>query len=494
MEVNGTAKMRQPIVVIVGHVDHGKTTLLDYIRKSNIAGRAASGEGEPRSIAEREAGGITQAVGAYEIDHNGKAITFIDTPGHEAFITMRSRGATIADLAVLVVAADEGVKPQTKESIKILEETKTPFIVAINKIDKPGADLEKTKNDLMTAGVYLEGFGGQVSFQPISAKTGEGVGELLDLILLVAEVEGLTYDPESPAEGFVLEGELTNQRGISVTLILKEGTLREGDMIATATTQGKVKILETFLGKATKSLHAGQPAIVVGFESLPKAGELCVAGKKAVEGLAPTEKTLPQRNKYGPDKKTLNIILKAADAGSLEAISAIVHAMDHENPIVVVDESVGELNEGDVKHAVSTGSSIIGFKTKVDKQMQTLAQTQNVTVITSDIIYELVKVIQEFLQRLTSPLPLAELEVLAVFNQTKLEKQLVGGKVLSGTLKMKMPCSIKRGEVMVAQGTIVSLQEGKKDATQVVAGKECGLIVSTQQKIEVGDHILILSI
>ncbi len=237
-------KARPPIVVVMGHVDHGKTTLLDYIRKANIAAR--------------EAGGITQATAAYEIEHRSsgapaaepaRKITFIDTPGHEAFTAMRSRGAQVADLAILVVAADEGVKPQTKEAIEIIENSKTPFIVAINKVDKTGGNLDKARNDLMAAGVLLEGYGGQVSYHAVSAKTGEGVDELLDLILLAADIENLTYDPSLAASGFVLEAKRDPKRGIEATVIVKNGTLTRGDTIATHTASGKVKILEDFLGK-----------------------------------------------------------------------------------------------------------------------------------------------------------------------------------------------------------------------------------------------------
>ena len=210
-------EQRPPIVVVMGHVDHGKTTLLDYIRKA--------------AVAAREAGGITQATAAYEIIHAERKITFIDTPGHEAFTAMRSRGANIADLAILVVAADEGVKLQTKEAIKIIEDSKTPFIVAINKVDKTAGNLDKARNDLMAAGVLLEGFGGQVSYQAVSAKTGEGINEMLDLILLHADLEELTYDPSAEASGYVLEAKRDPKRGIEATVIVKNGTLNRGDVI-----------------------------------------------------------------------------------------------------------------------------------------------------------------------------------------------------------------------------------------------------------------------
>jgi len=244
-------KERPPVVVVMGHVDHGKTTLLDYVRKANVAAR--------------EAGGITQSVGAYEIVHGGKKIIFIDTPGHEAFTAMRSRGAEVADLAILVVAADEGVKPQTKEAIDILLKSKTPFVVAVNKIDRTN-DLEKVKNDLTSAGVLLEGYGGQVSWHGVSAKTGEGVDELLDLVVLASSVERLTFDPTVPASGYILETRVDRKRGNEATLIIKNGVLRRGEEIRTATGGGKVKILEDFLGNQTAELEPSAPALTIGLE------------------------------------------------------------------------------------------------------------------------------------------------------------------------------------------------------------------------------------
>jgi len=287
MQQNTEAKSRRsPIVVVMGHVDHGKTSLLDYIRKTNVVSR--------------EAGGITQSIGAYEIIHypggsesqnnadktrtnaeRGKRITFIDTPGHEAFSKMRSRGARVADLAILVVAADEGVKPQTTESIKTLLETKTTFVVAITKIDKPNADIDKVKNELTSAGVLLEGYGGSVSCEPISAKSGDHVNELLDLLLLASEMEDLSYDPAAPAEGIVLESKMDKRRGLEATVIVKNGTLRQGEPIATQSGKGKIKILEDFAGKAQKELVPSAPALVIGFSELPQAGERFVTGEAA---------------------------------------------------------------------------------------------------------------------------------------------------------------------------------------------------------------------
>ncbi len=497
---NSNAKLlpRPPIVVVMGHVDHGKTTLLDFIRKANVAGK--------------EAGSITQAVGAYEIDYPSSSsgqvarkMTFIDTPGHEAFAAMRSRGATVADIAVLVVAADEGVKPQTKEAIAILAETKTPFIVVFTKIDKPGTNIEKAKTDLMSAGVMLEGYGGQVSWHGVSAKTGEGVGELLDLILLATDVENLTYDPAAPAAGFVLEARRDPRRGLEATVIVKDGILRRGDPIATETAAGKVKILENFLGKAAERLEPSAPAVIIGFEELPGVGEEFRVGKSEGGGrreegeVKKKSPRLPPPAPRLPKKDTLNLILKASDAGSLEALSAVLLGMAPEEGknLRIIDQSVGDITDGDVKHALATGASIIGFKNRVEKGARNLGEAQRVTIITSNIVYDLATAVEEFLTGARGPLAQGELEILAVFNSEKLGKQLVGGRVLCGTIRGKAPFEILRAapeteeKQVVGSGKIVTLQEKKNEIAQAEKGKEIGLLVNAGTLLQVGDRLVV---
>jgi translation initiation factor IF-2 len=458
-------------------VDHGKTTLLDYIRKT--------------AVAAREAGGITQAVGAYEVEHAGKKITFIDTPGHEAFSKMRERGANAADLAILVVAAEEGVKPQTKEVIKTLEATKTPFIVAINKIDKPGADIERTKNDLMTAGVYLEGYGGDVSYEPISAKSGENVDKLLDLVLLAAEVADLKADYSAPAKGFILESKLNKTRGLEVTAIIRDGVLRRGDELATPSAKGKAKIIEDFAGKATSEVLPGAPAVILGFEESPKIGEDIFSGieaasiykedisvKKAVVAAEPEEGTLP-------------LILKASDAGSLEALSEIVRALPLHKPVKIVDYGVGEVGEGDLKMAISSGAAIVAYKTRLDRAAKNLAEAREVRVISSEIIYELVKAVEDLAKESEAGKIIGDLEVLAVFNRTKLDKQLVGGKVVSGIFKNRTQVEIHREGKKFGDGRIANLQVKKQDAVSIPEGQEGGVMMGSNIAVEVGDHLII---
>jgi translation initiation factor IF-2 len=476
---------RPPVIVIVGHVDHGKTTLLDYIRKTNVA--------------EREAGGITQATTAYEIIHNGRKLTFIDTPGHEAFGAMRARGAQAADLAVLVVSAEDGVKPQTKEALDILLQTKTPYVVAFTKIDKTGGNIDKARNDLSAAGVLFEGFGGQVGFHGVSGKTGEGVNDLLDLLLLTADMEELSYDPKAPASGFVLEARPDPKRGMEAILILKDGTLRRGDPLTTPSASGKVKILEDFAGKAVSELTPSAPAIVIGLEALPKVGEEFVTGENpCFQNVA--QQSISKSGIRNPKSGAadLPLILKASDAGSLEALQVVLQSIEGaaEKGLHIVEAGVGDITDGDVKHAVATGATIVGFKTRVDKAAQNLAEGQSVKLIVSKIVYDLEKAVEDSLADLTSPVA-AELEVLAVFNQAKLEKQLVGGRVVQGTFRAKAPFDILRpaGEEVptapLATGRVLTMHEKKSEIFQAEKGKEIGVVLNVSALIMVGDKLVI---
>lgn len=551
-----TLEKRPPIVVVVGHVDHGKTSLLDYIR-INCAKAASSETGEPRPVAGREAGGITQSVGAYEIEVPPKEepksreseanrgiprqaprafgsetqarrgdfanpirkITFIDTPGHEAFTKMRVRGAHIADIGILVIAADDSVKAQTKEAIKALFDTKTPFVVAITKVDKSNADIERVKNDLTTEGVLLEGYGGSISYQAVSSKTGEGIPELLDLLLLTADVENLTYDPDVIAEGVVLEAHMDKKRGNTVTVILQNGTLRRGDLIMTPSAKGKIKILENFLGKTVNELAPSNPAIILGFESLPQIGDAYKAGKlsdEQIESVRIPERKLALSNKN--TKQVLPIILKADVAGSLEALQDLLKKtiLGEYQSINIISQSVGEITDGDVKDAVATKALIVGFRTVANKAAENLAQGQGVTIIVDDIIYKLIERVEEFLKTIAIDGPEGELEVLKVFSAQG-SKQTVGGKVIRGQMKIKAVFDIRRGSAspsttrassepqpnssgpsgspqeahIIGKGRIVTLQQQKKDVNAVQIGMECGMAVECNTPILSNDILVI---
>jgi translation initiation factor IF-2 len=462
---------RSPIVVVVGHVDHGKTSLIDYLRKSNLA--------------DREAGGITQAVGAYEIEHNGQRISLIDTPGHEAFPKMRSRGAKIADLAILVVAADDGVKPQTTEAIKILQETGTTFVVAITKIDKNNANLEKTKQDLTTAGVFLEGLGGGISFQTLSSKTGEGIPELLDLLLLAAEFDELTYDPRVPASGFILEAKKGKQRGLEVTILLKNGVLKQGDKITTPSATGKIKILENFIGKATKELTPSAPAIVIGFDTLPLVGEEFTTGELALN--RPIEQEIITQKDSG-DVELIPLIIRASDSGSLEALHAIIANMSADRAFKILSSEIGDIHDNDIQTSISSKAIIVGFKNKVSKSAERLADINNVKILSSSIIYELVQELEKVIKDAVIE-PKGALDVLAVFNQENMPKQIVGGKISSGTVQDRTPFDVMRNDEKIGEGKITNLQQNKQEAHSVSEGKEAGLMIVSEIAIAAGDKL-----
>ncbi len=488
---NNNLLPRPPIVVILGHVDHGKTTLLDFIRKTNVVAK--------------EAGGITQSTGAYEIIHSGKKITFIDTPGHEAFSKMRQRGAKVADLGILVVAADEGVKLQTEEAIKILNESQTPFIVAINKIDKSNADIEKTKQELMQAGVLLEGFGGNISWQAISAKTGQGINELLDLILLAGELEGLTYNPEIRATGVIIESKMDSCRGLTAIAIIKDGILRTGDEIATVSAVGKIKILENFLGERVENLEPSSPALIIGFENLPQIGEefwpaesassLKDSGKTSAElSRTPTNVNAATQiidSNQISENLRINLILKADVSGSLEALSEIIKTFPHTK---IINESVGDITDGDIKSAQNTKAVIVGFKTRVSKAAENLAKAQDIKIITSEIIYELLKNLEDEFKTLEEPVINGQLEILAVFGKksgsAKAGRQIVGGRVLFGTFKNNLKVKIQRQEQVIGEGRIINLQKAKQDVSQVCEGEECGMLGESDMVINIGDKLI----
>lgn len=463
---------RPPIVVVMGHIDHGKTTLLSYIRKTKMP---------------KEPGEITQSIGAYEIKHGEKKITFIDTPGHEAFSKMRQRGAKVADLGILVVAADEGVKPQTREAIEILQESKTLFVVAINKIDKPNADIEKVKMDLTQAGVLLEGFGGNISWQVISSKTGQGIGELLDLILLAAELEGLTYDPTAKASGIIIESKMDSRRGLAVAVIVKDGILRVGDEITTASAVGKVKILENFLGERVDKLEPSSPALIVGFENLPQIGEEFFSGKVELAEIKPVNREIREISAQISEDSRINFILKADVSGSLEALSEIIKTISNDK---IISESVGDITDGDVKSALNTNAIIIGFKTRVNKAAENLAKAQDIKIITSEIIYELIKKLEEEIENLKEPEINGQLEILAVFDKRAGKRQVIGGRAISGSFKNNLIVDIQREEKIIGQGKIINLQCKKQDIGQVSEGEECGILLEADILVSVGDKLI----
>lgn len=488
---------RPPIVVIVGHVDHGKTTLLDYIKKTRIA--------------EREAGGITQSIGAYEIEKGKKKITFIDTPGHEAFTNMRQRGARVADFAVLVVAADDGVKPQTKEAIEILREEKTPFVVAINKIDKNNADPERTKQSLLKENVLLEKYGGDVSWVEISAKEGTGIDDLLDHILLMWEMEKPLCVPTGPAHGFILEAERDSRRGIVASVIVKNGVLREGEYISTQTAKGKIKTIENFLGARIRECLPATPATICGFETLPHIGEEFQSTTMALENdvmpkpTTETKHTTVEKKTTQTENETnvLKVVIKGDTSGSIEALEQVLTHMPVEGKTIkILSREVGDITDGDIKNAETFGAYVIGFNVKPTKSAESYARIRSVKIILSDIIYRIVEQLQEKAQHMGEALVLGKLQVLATFSQ-KNRKQVIGGKVLEGYFTLHERFKIIRPtensaadalpptEEVVGKGKIVNLQKGKNDVKKVEKDEECGMFIESDISVQKGDVLVV---
>jgi translation initiation factor IF-2 len=470
---------RPPVIVVLGHVDHGKTSLLSKIRDTRMP---------------HEPGKITQSIGAYEIEHNGKQITFIDTPGHEAFSKMRARGAQAADLAILVIAADDGVQPQTKEVVQTLKEIKLPFVVAINKIDKSGIDSTRAKNELTAEGVLLEGYGGDISFQEVSAKTGEGINELLDLVLLASEFTELDTNPEKPGTGFILEAKLDSRKGIIVSGIVKNGTLKIGDPIHAGGAMGKIKNIEDFSGKRVDSAGPGTPVLILGFETLPEIGADFLAEIKTGTSTSTTETTKPMSaTELGEDERLLNVILKGDVSGSLESLTQIIeHLPRPENiRLIIITSSLGDVSDGDVKNAISSKALIIGFKTKVSKAAEALARVHNIRIITSEIVYELITALEEEFKKLEQSVIKGELEILGIFGKKDGKEQIVGGKVKKGEILNNSTIEIIRRGNTIGNGKIVNVQSNKKDIPALTVGNEGGILIISETEIKKGDYLIL---
>ncbi len=497
---------RPPVVVVMGHIDHGKSTLLDYIRQTNVV--------------EGETGGITQCISAYEVEHKdekgrNKKITFLDTPGHEAFSKMRTRGAQIADIAILVVSAEDGVKPQTVEAWKTITEAKLPCVVAINKIDKPGANVEKTKTELAENEVYLENYGGQIPFAEISAKTGTGVDQLLSLILILAEVEEFTGEPTLNASGFVIEVNLDSRRGILATLIIKNGTLRKGMTVAVENTTCSTRILENFKGQVIGEASFSAPVRIVGFDKIPQVGaefqsfEKKTDAEKYAQGRSrpprPQTATPPRPNAEGgqasqgeietPEtKKIIPIILKADVSGSLEAIAKEIAKITHANAeFRLVAEGIGPITESDVK-GIAPGMEVIvvGFNVKTDRSALELAEQRGITISNFDIIYKLAEWLalqmEEKRPRVATAEVLGRAKIIRAFSRTK-ERQIVGGKVLEGELRLNSSVKIIRREFEIGRGKIVNLEKNKAKTSAVEAGTEFGMMIESKMEIAPGDFV-----
>ncbi|KKU87853.1 MAG: Translation initiation factor IF-2 [Candidatus Gottesmanbacteria bacterium GW2011_GWA2_47_9] len=485
------SSFRPPIVAVLGHVDHGKTTLLDTIRKSNVASR--------------EHGGITQHIGAYQVKIKDQLITFIDTPGHEAFAKMRSRGAHVADIALLVVAADDSVKPQTKESIEQIKASGASMIVVVNKIDLPTALVDKVKADLAKNGVQVEGFGGDVPVALVSAKQGTGVSELLDLILLVYQMKDHSGDPlkATPFEAIVIETRIDHGRGMVATVVVKKGTLQAGMPLFEGTFQvAKVRAMFDEYGNPPAGGVAppSKPVEVLGFTKLPAVGSLIQSQAAAptpsntaeVKSPVPAIAEIPDWLKPVAEQegKKLIIILKADTAGSIEAITA-----SFSDKIRIISSAIGDISDADVLMAKSTGAFIVGFNVKCPVAVAKLAETEKVIFRTYHIIYELLDELSDVVSGMKEVLTRErELGTGTVIAEFPFEKQRIAGtQVASGRLAKGDTVKIMREDVEIARAKIKSVRLGKEDVTKVEAGNQCGVLFDKKVDFLLQDAIIAIT-
>ncbi len=488
------AVKRPPIVTVMGHVDHGKTSLLDAIRKTNII--------------EGEAGGITQHIGAYMVSLNDEKITFIDTPGHEAFSAMRERGAQVTDVAILVVAADDGLMPQTKEAIRFIKEAKVPMIVAINKIDKPEANLDKVKQQLADNDVLPEEWGGDTICVPISAKFNQNIDKLLETILLVAEMGELKANPNRSAVGTIIEAKLDNNKGSLATVLVQNGTLNVGDTVISGVVSGKIRAMQDEKGKPIKKAGPSTPVVILGLGEVPSAGDdLMVVDEKMAKQIveerkakAKAEKVKKSANLNADElfgrisgKKALNVIIKADVQGSSEALQqSLEHVNNEEVKVCVVSASVGNINDNDITLAQASKAIIIAFNTKVDSKSKSACERARVDVKSYKIIYECLEELQDIIDKMKTPKfapkTVGHAEVRALFKISSVGS-IAGSYVLDGKIVRGAKARLIRREQVIKETTIDTLKMQKDDAKEVKFGFECGIKLAGFNDIEIGDII-----
>jgi len=489
--------IRPPVVTVMGHVDHGKTTLLDKIRKTRVA--------------EQEVGGITQSIGAYQVSHNGKKITFIDTPGHELFTEMRAKGVQATDIVVLVVAADDGVMPQTVEAYNHAKTANVPVIVAINKIDKPNANVELTKRQLVDKlNLVPEDWGGDTIVVPISARTGAGIDELLEMILLVSEMKEIKCYPKGPARCVIIESKLDRALGPVANVIVKDGILKIGDYLVSGPVYCKVRVLVDDKGRSVKSAEPSQPVMIVGFEEVPDIRYMVYAvpdletarivtqqlkerldRDKATKRKVRLEELLKMMEES--DKKELNIVLKADTFGSLSAVqNAIASIKSQEIKVNVVHSAIGTINNSDVMLASASNGIIVGFRVKVDTQARKAAESEGVQIKTYEIIYDLLDNLKLALEGMLKPEVVEELvgrgEIKKVFEIKKVGK-IAGVQLLDGFVEKSCVVKIYRNGTFVSSDEIESLKHYKQDVDRVDAPQECGIKLKTDLEIHEGDEL-----
>ena len=487
---------RPPVVTIMGHVDHGKTTLLDTIRKSHVAST--------------EAGGITQAISAYQIEYNGKKITFIDTPGHAAFTEMRARGASITDIVIIIVAADDGVMPQTKEAIDHAKAANVPIMVVINKIDKPGANIERIKTELSEYGLTPEEWGGDTLYNQISAMNNIGIEGVLDNILLLAEMQEYKANPSRYAIGTVIESRLDKHVGPVVTLLIQNGTLRLGDPIVVGTTYGKVRTLRNDLGQEITEALPSQPLEITGLNDTPTSGDKFMAfesekqARSIGEQRKQTQKDRDKKADYavtlddlfsriGEGLKEINVIIKADVHGSSEAVKNSLEKIEIEDVrIKVIRSSVGSITESDIVLAKASNAIIIGFNIRPNNEIREYAKEQGVEIRLYNIIYKVVEEMEAAMKGMLDPIyeekVIGEAEIRQLFKFSKVGV-IAGSYVTSGVIKKDAKARIIRDSVVIYDGNINSIQREKDSVKEVKKGLECGITIENFNDLKVGDTI-----
>jgi len=479
---------RPPVIVVMGHVDHGKTKLLDAIRSTNVIGG--------------EAGGITQHIGAYQVKRKEQLITFIDTPGHEAFTAMRSRGAKIADVAILVVAADDGVKPQTVEAFKIIKAAQIPCVGAINKIDKPDANLDKVKQELSTQlNIIPEDWGGKTICSPISALKNQGIAELLDMVLLTAETEAVDIkaNPNADAAGTIIESNMSKEAGPVATILVQNGTLRTGDQLTlNGINVGKVRRLNNYLEQEIKEAGPATPVQIIGLKIAPQIGDILEVGDgervKHRKDHGSGQLSFPSNNSGNEEEDTtkkFNVIIKSDVLGSAEAIEeSLAKISTSDVRAKIIQKSLGNITDGDIKKAEATGAVILGFNVKIAPNIAEIAREKNVEIKTYRIIYDLINFVKEKLEDMIEPTiirkDLGRLKVLAIF-RTEKDSQIIGGKVLDSQIENDSTIEVYREKELISTGKLKKLQAAKQNVTFVEADQECGIEFSGKPVIEVGD-------
>lgn len=493
----GEGETRPPVVAVMGHVDHGKTSLLDAIRETNVVAK--------------ESGGITQHIGAYQIKRKDRWITFLDTPGHEAFSAIRQHGARLTDVAIIVVAADDGVKPQTKEAIRHAKEAGVQIVIAINKIDKPGADPNRVRQELSELELVPEEWGGKTVMVDVSAKAGTNIEKLLDVVLLVADIEDLRARPNGPAEGVIIESHLDTGKGPVATVLVQHGNLAVGDYIVSGATYAKVRSLGDYRGKKLKGADPGMPAVVTGFKGVPDFGNVfyAVENEKAArdrsvasQRQASTKSMIKVKSIDAADLtdaisagkiKELNVVVKADVQGSLESLlTSLSELKNDEVAVKVVSQGIGDVSESDVNFAQTAGALILGFNVSIGSAVKQLANREKVQLRLYKVIYELLDDVRSALTQMLEPevieVPVGELKVLGVFKTTKSEV-ICGGEVLTGKVEPDVQVRVKRDKEVIATGKITNVQKEQNKVKQVVEGEQCGLNVAINAKIEIDDRL-----